>query len=115
MACDTRCCRFDARRGGSAGSNRLATQARQIRRDVFDLLVAVPAAVIVTGSIMVNFSQIVPMMTFLVVATVAMLAFMLRDMELKRTEAHAMIALYLLFGVWMALEAFGVTHLLAIR
>jgi cation:H+ antiporter len=83
--------------------------------NVFDLLVAVPAAVLVTGAITVNFSQIVPMMTFLTVATVAMLAFMLRDFRLTRGEAHAMIGIYVIFGAWMALEAFGVTHFLALR
>ncbi|MDA0310599.1 MAG: sodium:calcium antiporter [Gemmatimonadetes bacterium] len=82
--------------------------------NVFDLLVAVPAAVLVAGALTVNFSQIVPMMTFLVIATIALLTFMLRDLELKRSEAHAMLALYVVFGAWMALEAFGVTHLLAL-
>ena len=34
--------------------------------NVFDLLVAVPLGVIVAGSIVVNFTQIVPMMMFLI-------------------------------------------------
>jgi len=83
--------------------------------NVFDLLVAVPLAVLVTGTIAVNFTQIVPMMTFLVIATVVMLVFMLRDQELSVRESHAMMALYVGFGVWMALEAFGFTTVLGVR
>ena len=83
--------------------------------NVFDLLVAVPLGVLLTGSIMINFTQIVPMMTFLVIATIIMLIFMLRDMHLSMREAHVMMALYVGFGVWMTLEAFGVMDLLGVR
>ncbi len=83
--------------------------------NVFDLLVAVPLSVIMTGAILVNFTQVVPMMTFLVIATVFMLVFMLRDLELTMGEAHVMVALYAGFGLWMTLEAFGVTTVLGVR
>lgn len=83
--------------------------------NVFDLLVAVPLGVMLVGSISVNFTQIVPMMTFLIVATIVMLVFMLRDMELSMRESHAMMVLYAAFGVWMTLEAFGVMDLLGVR
>lgn len=83
--------------------------------NVFDLLVAVPAAVLVAGATTINFTQIVPMMTFLVAATVVMLLLMRRGAELRRGEAHLMMALYLGFGLWMASEAFGVTNLLGLR
>lgn len=86
-----------------------------LSRNAFDLLVAVPLAVIVTGTIAVNFTQIVPMMMFLVIATVVMFVFMLRDSELSAQESHVMMLLYLGFGVWMALEAFGVTSVLSVR
>lgn len=83
--------------------------------NVFDLLVAVPLGVLITGSILINFTQIVPMMTFLVLATIVMLVFMLRDMHLSMREAHVMMVLYIGFGVWMTLEAFGVMDLLGVR
>jgi len=83
--------------------------------NVFDLLVAVPLAVMVTGTIAVNFTQIVPIMTFLVVATIVMLIFMLRNLELSIQESHVMMMLYVGFGAWMTLEAFGVTSLLGLR
>ena len=82
--------------------------------NVFDLLVAVPLAVLIAGSIEINFTQIVPMMGFLMVATIAMLMFMLRDMELSIREAKVMIGMYVTFGLWMALEAFGVMNTLAL-
>lgn len=83
--------------------------------NVFDLLVAVPFAVILTGAVTVNFTQIVPMMMFLMVATIVMLALMRRDWELTIKEAWIMMSLYLAFGVWMALEAFGFTNVLGMR
>ena len=83
--------------------------------NVFDLLVAVPLGVMVAGTIAVNFTQIVPMMTFLVVATIVMLVFMLRDLELTIRESHVMMVLYVGFGLWMTLEAFGVTSVLGMR
>lgn len=82
--------------------------------NVFDLLVAVPLAVLIAGAVTVNFTQAVPMMAFLMLATIVMLVFMRRDMELSRNEALAMLALYLAFGVWMALEAFGVVDALGL-
>jgi len=83
--------------------------------NVFDLLVAVPAGVMLTGAIVINFTQIVPMMVFLVLATIVMLIFMLRDMRLSPRESHVMMALYAAFGIWMTLEAFGVMDLLGVR
>ncbi len=82
--------------------------------NVFDLLVAVPVAVLVSGAVVVNFTQIVPMMAFLMVATVVMLAFMRHDMKLTREEALVMLALYGAFGLWMAFEALGLTSILGI-
>ena len=83
--------------------------------NVFDLLVAVPLGVIVAGSIVVNFTQIVPMMMFLILATVVMLVFMLRNMEINIRESHIMILLYVAFAIWMTLEAFGFTSVLGVR
>ena len=80
--------------------------------NVFDLLVAVPLGVLIAGAATVNFTETVPMMAFLVVATVVMLVFMRRDMEISRSEAVGMIALYVVFGLWMGLEAFGAMNLL---
>ena len=82
--------------------------------NVFDLLIAVPAGVLIAGSITVNFTQTVPLMGFLMIATVVVLAFMLRDMKISVREAWTMTLMYLGFGTWMALEAFGVTSVLGL-
>ena len=81
--------------------------------NVFDLLVAVPLGVIVAGSIVVNFTQIVPMMMFLILATVVMLVFMLKHGN--HHENLVMMLLYVAFGIWMTLEAFGFTSVLGVR
>ncbi len=80
--------------------------------NVFDLLVAIPLGVLIAGAVSVNFSQIVPMMAFLMLATIVMLVFMRRDMALSRREAILMLALYVGFGLWMTAEAFGIVNLL---
>ena len=80
--------------------------------NVFDLLVAVPVGVLIAGTVSVNFTQTVPMMAFLMLATIVMLVFMRRDMEITRAEATWMLALYLGFGLWMTAEAFGLLSLL---
>jgi hypothetical protein len=43
-----------------------------------------------------------------------LLVFMRRDMELNHREASFMLLLYLAFGLWMATEAFGITHVLGL-
>lgn len=82
--------------------------------NVFDLLVAAPAAVLVAGATTINYTQVVPMMTFLVAATVMMLLLTLRGGELRKGEAALMMAMYIGFGIWMASEAFGLTSLLGL-
>ena len=93
-------------RSDSAISNALGS-------NVFDLLVAVPVAVLVAGSVTINFSQIVPMMGFLVAATICTLVFLRRDMRLTMSEARLMMFLYVVFALWMVLEGLGVVGFLA--
>jgi cation:H+ antiporter len=82
--------------------------------NVFDLLVAVPVGVLIAGAVSVSFTMTVPMMAFLVLATIVLLVFMRRDMKLSHREAGVMLVLYLAFGVWMATEAFGITSVLGL-
>lgn len=86
--------------------------ANVLGSNVFDLLVAVPAGVLVAGATTVNFARVTPLIAFLVVATVGLFAAMRTDLELTRAEATAMLGLYLLFVAWMFTEVFGVTTLL---
>ena len=86
--------------------------ANVLGSNVFDLLVAVPAGILVAGATTVNFARVTPLMAFLVVATVGLFAAMRTELELTRLEAGAMLGLYVVFVAWMFTEVFGVTTLL---
>ena len=77
--------------------------------NIFDLLVAVPAGVLVAGGTAVNFADAVPLMGALTFATIALFATLRTEMELTRREAELLMALYAGFVLWMALETLGVT------
>lgn len=78
--------------------------------NVFDLLVAIPAGVLLAGATPVSFEATVPMMAFLVVATVVMFAFARTGMEISDREAGSMLVLYGVFVVWLLLESVGVVN-----
>lgn len=59
----------------------------------------------------VDFAHVVPMMGFLVVATVVVFAVLRTDMVLTRQEAVGHPALYGAFVGWLALESAGLTGL----
>lgn len=75
--------------------------------NTFNLLVAIPVGVLIAGSATINFLTAVPTMGFLAVATLVFIIFTRTGLELTDREAVALIALYLLFLVWMALESIG--------
>ncbi len=75
--------------------------------NTFDLLVAIPAGVLVAGSTVVLLDRAVPMFAFLVVATVVVMAAMRSAMSISYREALVMLVLYLVFLLWMILEAVG--------
>lgn len=83
--------------------------ANVLGSNVFDLLVAIPAGVIIAGSATIDFAQAVPMMAFLIVGTIALFTIMRTEMELTPREAWSLLILYLGFVGWMLLESFGVT------
>jgi cation:H+ antiporter len=80
--------------------------------NVFDLLVAVPAGVILAGSTPISFTAAVPMMAFLVVATVILFTFARTGMEISNREATAMLTLYGAFVGWLLLESFGLVNII---
>ena len=80
--------------------------------NVFDLLVAVPAGIVLAGATPVSFADAVPMMAFLVVATVILFAFARTDMEITDREASSMLILYFVFVGWLLLESVGVVKVL---
>jgi cation:H+ antiporter len=83
--------------------------------NTFDLLIAVPVGVLLAGATVVNFSRAAPMMGSLTFATIIMFILMRLNMELTRRDAMVLLVVYLGFLLWMTLEAFGVTSVLAVR
>ena len=87
--------------------------ANVLGSNIFDLLVAVPAGVMVAGAAAVNFTAAVPMLGTLTVITVLLFAFMRTKLVISRGEAALLLAVYGVFVSWVALESLGVTGLLA--
>lgn len=77
--------------------------------NVFDLLVAIPAGVLVAGSTVVRLERAVPMFAFLVAATVIVMAALRTALAVSRREAWVLLGIYLVFLSWMLLEAVGLT------
>lgn len=75
--------------------------------NIFDLLVAIPAGVLIVGSSVVNFSVAVPMMMFLTLATIVLFAFLRTGLYLKVWESWLLLLLYAIFIIWMGLENFN--------
>ncbi|MFB6268819.1 MAG: sodium:calcium antiporter [Halobacterium sp.] len=91
--------------------NATTSLANVLGSNVFDLLVAVPAGVLVAGGTVINFERAAPMMAVLVFATIALFALVRTDLELTRREATSLLALYAAFVVWLALETLAITNL----
>jgi cation:H+ antiporter len=80
--------------------------------NIFDLLVAVPAGVLLAGATPVSFTATVPMMAFLVVATVVLFTFARTGMTITNGEGTAMLVLYGGFVIWLLLESVGAVNVL---
>jgi cation:H+ antiporter len=91
--------------------NATTSLANVLGSNVFDLLVAVPAGVLVAGGTIIDFERAAPMMAVLVFATIALFAPLRTDLELTGREAVALLGLYAAFVAWLALETVGVTDL----
>ncbi|MBW5798664.1 sodium:calcium antiporter [Halomonas elongata] len=81
--------------------------ANVLGSNTFDLLVCIPAGVLIAGGAMVNFSIAAPMMAALTAATVALFLMMRTRMVLSKPECVVLLALYLGFIVWIGAESFG--------
>ncbi|MFC4543858.1 sodium:calcium antiporter [Halosolutus amylolyticus] len=94
-----------AARGGRA----TVSLANVLGSNIFDLLVAVPLGVLVAGSLTITFPHIVPMMAFLILATIVFFTVMRTNMLLSEREAWTLLVLYGLFVGWIILESVGIT------
>ncbi len=86
----------------------ITSMANVLGSNIFDLLVCIPAGVLITGATVINFSVAAPLMGALTLGTLLLFSFLRTDMILDRWESMALIFCYLLFLLWMGLENFGV-------
>lgn len=98
----------------AAQENRSVTSmANVFGSNIFDLLICIPAGVLIAGPAVINFTIAAPLMGILIMATVVLFAFLRTDMSLSSTESIILLFLYGLFVLWMGLESFGVIDLIA--
>lgn len=75
--------------------------------NTFDLLVCIPAGVLIAGAVVVNFSVAAPLMAGLTTATIVLFLMMRTRMVLSRRESLALLVIYAVFVVWISAETFG--------
>jgi cation:H+ antiporter len=76
--------------------------------NIFDLLVVLPVGVITAGAVGFNYPRIIPMMMFLLFATVAFLVLARSGSELTNNNGKVLLTLYVGFIVWMGTEYISV-------
>jgi len=86
----------------------ITSMANVLGSNIFDLLVCIPAGVLIAGATVINFSVAAPLMGALTLGTLLLFSFLRTDMILDRWESMALISCYLLFLLWMGLENFRV-------
>ncbi len=85
--------------------------ANVLGSNIFDLLVCIPAGILIAGSAVINYSIAAPMMAVLTFATLALFVLMRLGMNLDPKESIALLLMYAIFVVWMGLETFAVVDL----
>ncbi len=88
--------------------------ANVLGSNVFDLLVAIPAGVLVAGVGVIQYGRTVPTMAFLFVTTLLFLVLLRTDLELTPREAYLLLTCYALFILWVVLEATGLVALIPV-
>jgi cation:H+ antiporter len=83
--------------------------ANVLGSNTFDLLIAVPAGVLIAGATTVDFAAAVPMMAWLTGATLVLFTLLRTDLSLTDGEAYLLLGAYAAFVGWVLLEAAGVS------
>ena len=87
--------------------------ANVLGSNVFDLLVAVPAGILVAAAVgdvvVVDFVTAVPMLTALTVATIVLFTLLRTDLHLTELEAYVLLGAYAAFVAWLVLGIFGLS------
>jgi len=95
-----------ARRG-----NAVTSVANVLGSNIFDLLVAIPAGILIAGAAVIDYSVAAPMMAVLTFATLVLFVMMRTGMKITKRESWVLLALYLAFVVWVGLESFDLIDL----
>jgi cation:H+ antiporter len=85
----------------------VASVANVLGSNTFDLLVAIPAGVLIVGRKPMNFEMVVPMFGALTLATILLFVTLRTDLTLTRPESAGLLLAYLLFVAWVVLESVG--------
>ena len=78
--------------------------ANVLGSNTFDLLVAIPAGVLIAGAWSVDFAMAVPMFGVLTAATILLFTTLRTDLALSQLESYALLGAYVLFVVWVVAE-----------
>ena len=91
--------------------NAVTSLANVLGSNIFDLLVCIPAGVLIAGSAVINYSISAPLMAALTFGTLVLFVIMRLGMRLNKVESMILLALYVVFVLWMGLESFDVIDL----
>ncbi|MFB6184716.1 MAG: sodium:calcium antiporter [Haloarculaceae archaeon] len=90
----------------------VASLANVLGSNTFDLLVTIPAGILLVGSQPIDFAMAAPMFGVLTAATVVLFTVLRTDLELTDGESYALLVTYGLFVAWIGLETVGVVDVL---
>lgn len=75
--------------------------------NIFDLLIAIPAGILIAGAAIINFEMAIPMMMYLTLATIFLFTFLRTGLHLKKWEGMILLLLYAVFVFWIIAESIG--------
>jgi cation:H+ antiporter len=87
-----------------------ASLSNVLGSNIFDLLIAVPAGVMIAGSTIINFGIAAPLMGVLTFFTLLLFTLLRTSLVLSKPESLLLLFLYLLFLVWSILEGIGILN-----
>lgn len=94
------------------GGRSVMSLANVLGSNTFDLLVAVPAGVLLAGSVGINFGVAAPMMGYLTLATIVLFTTLRTNLDLTDRESILLLLVYGAFIAWIGAETLDLLSLL---